>query len=394
MKILYLDCQMGAAGDMITAALLDVLKSSEEAKALVYKIAAAIPGAEVEITDEKRGGISGIHLSVRINGEEEHAPDGDHFGHGHVHNHEEGGHSHGGYGLKEIEEIIGGLPVSAAVKAKAKDVYQLIAGAESEVHGEPVETIHFHELGALDAVFDVTAACAMFELINADQICCGTVNVGGGVVRTAHGVMSVPTPASELLLSGILTRGDAGIKTELCTPTGAALLKTFAKYVPERPAMTADSVGFGLGTKDFPNRSNAVKAVLGTAEDSAGVVPNDEIAELSCNIDDMTGEQLGYAAERLRGRGALDVALIPATGKKNRPMIILKVMCKASAESEFAQLILKETSTFGVRAASFRRYTLEREFTTGKDGVVIKRGWGYGIEKSKQEFDTITRSEL
>jgi uncharacterized protein (TIGR00299 family) protein len=370
---------------MITAALLDALKSSNEAVNLLHEIAAALPHTELTITNERRGSISGVHISVRIKGEEEHAPDGTHSGHGHIH--ADGEHSHG-YGFSEIEDLIKGLPVSDHVREKAIEVYRLIAQAESKVHGEAVETIHFHELGALDAVFDVAAACAMFEIIGADQIYCGAVNIGGGTVRTAHGVLSVPAPASELLLGGISTHGDAGIKTELCTPTGAALLKSFAKYVPARPDMITDSIGFGLGTKDFPNRSNAVRAVIGTAE-TPSLLANEEITELSCNIDDMTGEQLGRAAERLRAEGAPDVALIPATGKKNRPMIILKVLCKVFDEGKFARLMLKETSTFGVRAVTFRRYALERDFVIGEDGTITKRGWGYGIEKSKQEFDTI-----
>ncbi|MDR2605881.1 MAG: nickel pincer cofactor biosynthesis protein LarC [Oscillospiraceae bacterium] len=393
MKILYFDLPMGAAGDMISAALFDLVEDKALALEKLHALAAALPGVEFGVEDSKRGSISGKHFNVSVNGEEEFAS-----GDERIFEAREGKRPHrkrtGGLGPKQIAEAVTTLPVSEGVKTAVNDVYALITDAESKVHGESVELVHFHELGALDAVFDVAAACLLMEMLAPDEVIASPVNVGGGMVRTAHGLLPVPAPATALLLTGVPTYMDSELKLELCTPPGAALIQRFAARYGNQPLMTVSAIGYGMGSRDVPNRSNCVRAFIGEDSRNGGIQPNDEVTELECNIDDMTGEQLGYAAELLRKSGALDVSFIPITAKKNRPGYIITLMCKPEDEAKFAQLMLKHTTTFGVRGIRKFRYALEREFITRSDGVVIKHGWGFGVDKSKEEFDTLKREDL
>jgi uncharacterized protein (TIGR00299 family) protein len=370
---------MGASGDMLVSALFDLVDDKTAAEEKIGAIAAMLPGVGFKISEETRGAISGLHTSVRIGGEEEHAPDGDHSHHHHSHHH---------HSLQDIMDLLKTVPGSEQVKADTIDVYNLIANAESKAHGEVVELIHFHELGAYDAIFDVAAVCTLFEMIGADNIVASPVNVGGGSVKTEHGLIPVPAPATAFLLEGIPTYGDGELLFELCTPTGAALIKKFANSFGPQPVMVVDTIGYGLGKMEFPSRPNILRGLLGYGDDVRDIHPNEEVVELSCNIDDMTGEQLGGAAEILRSEGALDVSFIPITGKKSRPGVILQCICSLNDETKMVKLILEHTSTFGVRGRQMFRYALEREFTTRADGVVIKHGKGFGVEKSKEEFDT------
>ncbi|MDR2529917.1 MAG: LarC family nickel insertion protein [Oscillospiraceae bacterium] len=382
MKTLYLDCSMGASGDMLVSALFDLIEDKFTAEEKIGAIAASLPGVGYRISESKRGAVSGLHTSVRIGGEEEHAPNGDHS-HAHTHS-----HSHSHAGLATILHYVQSLPGSDKIRAEVTDVYNLIAAAESRAHGEDVELIHFHELGALDAVFDIASVCTLLELIGADEIVASPVNVGGGSVKTAHGLVPVPAPATAFLLQGVPTYGDGELLFELCTPTGAALIKRFATSFGVQPSMSVSAIGCGLGKMDFPSRPNILRAMYGVREDSRSAFPNEEVIELLCNIDDMTGEQLGRAADLLREEGALDVSLIPMTGKKSRPGVIVQCICKVEDEAKFARLLLTHTTTFGVRGRRMFRYALERDFSTREDGVVLKHGHGYGVQKSKEEFDT------
>ncbi|MDR0935786.1 MAG: LarC family nickel insertion protein [Oscillospiraceae bacterium] len=377
MTKLHIDCSMGIAGDMLTAALLAVVPDRARAIRSLRIIAGSLPGLTFEVSEGKRGAVAGLHCSVFVNGTEE-----GEFSHRHYH----------GMGLTSVTELLSGLPIAPAARDNAIAIYNRIADAESRIHGEAAQLVHFHELGALDAVFDIAAICVLLELISPDSISASPVNLGGGTVWTAHGRLPVPAPATALILEGIPSYGDSELTTELATPTGAAVLAHFAgSNFSSQPLMSITAIGHGLGTKDFPNRSNAVRVTLGTVG-AASDAPNGEISELACNIDDMTGEQLGRAAEILRSAGALDLSFIPITGKKNRPGVILLLLCAVRDESKFAKLVLRHTSTFGVRVSRKSRYELERWFT---DGGKVKHGKGYGIEKSKNEFDlTQTESEI
>ena len=293
--------------------------------------------------------------------------------------------------MADIAHLLSHLPVSEQVRKNAEAVYDLIAQAESHAHGQPVSEIHFHEVGTLDAVADVVGVCMLMERIGAQKVLASPVHVGSGQVRCAHGILPVPAPATAHILEGIPCYGGA-VQGELCTPTGAALLKHFAESFGAMPVMTATAVGYGMGTKDF-EAANCVRAFLG--EDAAGEGgPNGEVAVLCCNLDDITGEALGFAEEALFAAGALDVFTLPIQMKKSRPGVLLCCICEESAADKLAAAMLSHTSTFGVRKSICPRYMLSRSFSevqTRYGTVRIKTGTGYGVEKSKPEYEDIAR---
>lgn len=259
MRILYLDCGMGAAGDMLTAALLDLMDEPETFAAEFQAL--GIPHVELRVEASTKCGIVGRHVRMLIHGEEEHTHD-HHHGHDHNHSHHhEHSHHHHHASLTDIRSLISGLPLDEDVKTDALAVYQSIAEAESQVHGVAVSDIHFHEVGTLDAVADVVACCMLMHRLQPDQICASPVRVGTGQVRCAHGILPVPAPATARLLQGIPTYGGE-YQGEFCTPTGAALLRHFVKTFGAQPLMAADRIGYGMGTRDFPT-ANCVRAVWG-----------------------------------------------------------------------------------------------------------------------------------
>ncbi len=367
---------MGAAGDMLTAALLELIPDPD---GYVEKLnSLGIPGVEYIKEKSEKCGILGTHISVKINGAEE----------GEEHPHEQGehhSHHHGYSTLHAIAHIIEDLNTPAKVKADALAVYESIAKAEGEVHGKAVDEIHFHEVGSLDAVADVTAVCMLLNDLNA-EVYASPVNTGSGFVECAHGVLPVPAPATANLLRGVPAYSD-GTKGELCTPTGAALLKYFVKEFREMPVMATEKIGCGMGKKDF-EKANCLRAFLGEQRGGAGVT------ELACNIDDMSAEAVAFACEQLLKNGALDVWTTPAVMKKGRPAVILGVLCENEIKEKILRLIFRHTSTIGVREYETKRYTLERESRVVKTPygeVGIKTSSGYGCEKSKFEYDDLAR---
>lgn len=379
MKTLYLECAMGAAGDMLMAALYELLPEKEQ---FLAKMNSLVPGVEVLAEKVTRQGIAGTHMRVVIHGEEEGHHHGDHH-----HHHDHAHHHHEHHSLADIEATIGGFDLPESVKNKAKAAYGLIADAESKAHGVAVGQVHFHEVGALDAVVDVTGVCYLMHLLAPDVVTVSPVTVGSGTVRTAHGVLPVPAPATAHLLEGApITTGD--IAAELCTPTGAALLKTFANSFGPMPAGVMLKSGYGCGTKDFP-RANCLRAFLVDQKARSGG-PNDTVTELRANIDDMTGEALGFAMEKLLAAGALDVSYVPVQMKKDRPGVLLMCLCRGCDADRLAKEILAHTTTFGVRrvdceryAMSVEKHTVETEF----GHVACKTGAGYGLTKSKPEYE-------
>ena len=367
---------MGAAGDMLTAALLELIPDPD---GYVEKLnSLGIPGVEYIKEKSEKCGILGTHISVKINGAEE----------GEEHPREQGehhSHHHGHSTLHAIAHIIEDLNAPAKVKADALAVYESIAKAEGEVHGKAVDEIHFHEVGSLDAVADVTAVCMLLNDLNA-EVYASPVNTGSGFVECAHGVLPVPAPATANLLNGVPAYSD-GTKGELCTPTGAALLKYFVKEFREMPVMATEKIGCGMGKKDF-EKANCLRAFLGEQREGAGVT------ELACNIDDMSAEAVAFACEQLLKNGALDVWTTPAVMKKGRPAVILGVLCENEIKEKILRLIFRHTSTIGVREYETKRYTLEREsrvVNTPYGEVGIKTSSGYGCEKSKFEYDDLAR---
>ena len=468
MKTLYIECAMGAAGDMLTAALLELMPDKEAALAKLN--AMGIPGVVFEAEPSAKCGITGTHMRVLIHGEEEgavpcghthehhhdhahehhHEHEHDHVhehhhehehhahahahehvqedahchdsdAHDHAHHHEHDAHHHAHHGMVEIRRLIAELAVSETVKEKVLAVYQSIAEAESRVHGAEVDQIHFHEVGSMDAVADVTAVCLLMELLAPEQVIVSPIHVGSGTVLCAHGRLPVPAPATALILEGIPIYGGS-VQGELCTPTGAALLKTFADSFGPMPPMTVAKTGYGMGTKDF-EQVNCLRAMLGesfpmngtgskmqTGQDaegentgSRGAAGKDtetenpagregRITEISCNLDDMTGEDIAFAAERILQTGALDVFTESIYMKKGRPAVKLTVLARPEDEERLAGEIFRHTSTIGVRIHTDRRYELARRSEQRKTPlgtIEVKISEGFGVRKEKIEFASL-----
>ena len=385
MKTLYLDCSMGAAGDMLAAALLELLPDPD---AFVAELnALAIPGVKFSREASVKCGITGTHLQVTVHGEEEGAHD-HHHDHAHAHHHDHAHSHHHHAGLHDIEHIVRGhLSLPATVADNVMAVYRLIADAESKAHGKPVSEIHFHEVGTMDAIADITAVCLLMHRLAPDEIIVSPVHIGSGQVHCAHGILPVPAPATATILQDVPIYGGS-IQGELCTPTGAALLKHFADSFGDMPVMRTSAIGYGMGQKDFP-AANCVRALLG--ERSAA---SDDVIELCCNIDDMTGEAIGYAFDKLFAAGALDVYTIPIGMKKSRPGHLLHVICREADKDALVRALFAHTTTIGIRENRFRRYTLDRRIETIEtaDGPVRRKcSTGYGVSREKFEHDDLAR---
>lgn len=420
MKTLYLECGMGAAGDMLMAALSELV----DGEAFVQKMnSLGIPGVKVVREDAVTCGIYGTHMRVTVGGEEEKTEDvrlasadhdhehhhdhehehehEHHYDHVHEHEHEhhhdhehehehhhDHDHGHGHHhhtSMADIREIVAGLPVSEKVREDVLAVYQLIAEAESHAHHCTVEEIHFHEVGNMDAVADITGVCLLMEMIGVKKILCSPVHVGSGHVHCAHGILPVPAPATAYLLRGIPSYSGS-IDGELCTPTGAALLRHFVSQFVPMPVMATEKIGYGIGKKVFP-AANCVRAFLGETENTG-----DKIIELSCNLDDMTGEDIGFASEILMGAGALDVFTAPIQMKKNRPGILLHCLCRPEDAEKMASLIFTHTTTIGIRRAEYNRYTLTRREETRQTPygfIRTKISEGYGVRRCKAEYEDL-----
>ena len=373
MRIIYLDCSMGAAGDMLMAALYELL--DDKAAFLRRMAALELPGIEISAEPAVKCGVTGTHMRVLVHGEEE--------GHDHCREHEHHHHT----GLHEIERRLAHLDLPAAVRDDALAVYRSIADAESRVHGTPVDAIHFHEVGTLDALADVVGVCLLMHLLAPDAVYASPVHVGSGQVKCAHGILPVPAPATALLLTGIPIY-SADIRGELCTPTGAALLRHFVTKFGPMPVMRLTKTGYGMGTKDFP-AANCVRAMLSETDGGA-----ERIVELSCNLDDMTSEDIAFALERLLESGALDAFTTPIGMKKSRPGVLLRCLCREEDREAMVRLLFLHTTTLGVRAAVLDRYTLTRReeiVSTPHGDVRVKVSSGFGVTHRKPEFDDLAR---
>lgn len=390
MKQLYLDLGMGAAGDMLTAALLELCPHKD---GIIKKLNSLnIPGVHYEREIMKKSGICGTHMHVIVNGSEEECG----------HEHEEGHHEHSHHhhiSMSDIGEIVSKLNTSEKIKKQILDVYNIIADAESRVHGEPVSQIHFHEVGNMDAIADVAAVCILINELNIGKIVVSPVHTGSGSVMCAHGKLPVPAPATALILEGVPYYSD-GLKGELCTPTGAALIKYFADDFSDMPAMVVEKTGYGFGKKEF-ERLNCVRALLGTAFQCSEVTSEcdnscektDKVVELACNIDDMTAEEIGFATEKILEAGALDVYTISAYMKKNRPGTVICCLCHEDEREKFAKIMFKYTTTIGVRQYNCDRYILSRKtenIETDYGNVRVKKTSGYGVEREKMEYDDLS----
>lgn len=377
MKLLYLDCGMGAAGDMLCAALLELFDDPDAVTAQLNSL--GIPGVRFIREAAVKCGIQGTHMRVLVEDEEEDEHLHDHHGHHHHHH-----HSH----LEDIRHIVSHLAIDDAVRQDVLSVYDRIAQAESQVHGVTMEHIHFHEVGTMDAIADITAVCYLMRKLGVSRVAASPVHVGSGQVKCAHGILPVPAPATALLLKDVPIYGGE-VRGELCTPTGAALLKHFVHDFGAMPVMQLERTGYGMGKKDFP-MANCVRAMLGSTFASAG----DEIVELRCNLDDMTGEAIGFACEQLLAAGALDVFTTAITMKKSRPGVLLSVLCKPEQRETVTALLFRHTTTLGIRYQALARSTLERrteQVQTPYGTVRYKISTGYGAEHRKPEYEDLAR---
>lgn len=408
MKTLYLDLPMGAAGDMLSAALYELL-NEEERKSFIEEINnAGIPGVRVTTESSVKCGITGTHFKVTVDGQEEESHDAHEHSHEHHHNedhhhphehshehhHEEARehehthdheHHHHHASMAEIENIINSLKIPENVKADVIEVYKLIAAAESNAHGKPVTDIHFHEVGTMDAIADITSVCLLFNKVGAKNIFASAINVGSGQVHCAHGILPVPAPATAFILKDIPIYSNH-IKGELCTPTGAALLKHFVNHFGTMPPIKMSAIGYGMGKKDF-EAANCVRAILGDSDEKP-----ETILEYTCNLDDISAERIGFAMEQLFAAGAVEAYTIPVTMKKSRPGHLLCVMCHERDKQKILETIFKHTTTLGVRENISNRYFLERSIETVKTefgDIRIKRAEGYGVKREKYEYEDL-----
>lgn len=373
MKTLYLDCGMGAAGDMLTAALLELFPQPE--KIIDELNTLGIPHVEFSMEKSVKCGITGTHVSVKVHGEEE-------FEHAHAHHHP---HEHTHNSLHDIEHLLSHMHINDAIRKDAMAVYSLIANAESKAHGIPVSEIHFHEVGHLDAVADVTAVCLLMDKLSPEKVIVSPVHAGSGQVHCAHGILPVPAPATAHILQGCPIYGGQ-IKGELCTPTGAALLKYFADDFGDMPVMKVSAIGYGMGKKDFA-AANCVRAMLGETDST-----KDVMYELNCNVDDMTAEAIGFALECCFKAGAVEAFTLPVNMKKSRPGTLLRVLCREELKNALIQTLFKHTSTAGIREAKVQRSVLERSITTIDTpyGPIRRKDYsGYGVSRSKYEYDDL-----
>ena len=420
MRTLYIECNMGAAGDMLAAALLELVPDREAVLQALNGM--GIPRLEIQAEPSVKQGISGTHLRVTVGGEEEESHDHHHGDHDHDHHHGDHDHDHDHHhhhgdhdhhhdhhhdhdhghdhdhdhdhphvhahvhrGPGEIGSLLDGLAMPKSVLTRAKEIYGLIADAEAAVHGVPVEEIHFHEVGALDAVADIVSVCYMMDILKPEQVIVSPIVTGFGQVRCAHGIMPVPAPATARLLEGLpITSGSQ--EGELCTPTGAALLRSFASRYGHMPVMQTEKVGYGMGKKDFPS-ANCVRMFLGETEEVG-----DQILELQCNLDDMTPEALGFAQERLMDAGALEVYTTAVGMKKNRPGTLLTCLCRPEQRDAMLRLLFRHTTTLGVREHIWGRAILdrsERVEETSAGPIRFKTSTGWGVTREKPEYEDL-----
>lgn len=411
MNTLYIEAKMGAAGDMLMAALYELV---DEKIKFITQMNSIFGNAVSVLPDTSTTcGITGTHMEVKIN-TLEHS-----HHHHHSRHHSSSSHSsrqtekneHTSYTYPQLLEKITALPIPEDVRRNALAIYRAIGEAESKVHNTAIEQIHFHEVGTLDAIADVVGCCLLFSYLHADRIIASPIHVGNGTVVCAHGELPVPAPATAELLKGIpYYTGD--IPTELCTPTGAAILRHFVTEYAQMPVMDIDRIGIGIGTKELPV-ANVIRIYSGTLTEDTREIPenhtvsaseapsedfpsnaDDTILDLSCNMDDMTGEALGYAMDLLLDAGALDVYYSPVYMKKNRPGILLHCFCEETEKEKFISLIFRHTTTRGIRFQHFERVKLTSSFEEVKTpyGTVRNKiSSGYGVTRSKYEYEDLKK---
>jgi pyridinium-3,5-bisthiocarboxylic acid mononucleotide nickel chelatase len=382
-RTLYLDCFAGASGDMLVGAMLDCGLDFELLRTELLKL--GVEGYELSLARVDRSGVSAAKFDVHLTGAL-------HL-HGHHHNHE---HSHGHErqshhrSLSEIKRIISSSNLSELVKGRAQAIFQRIGEAEAKIHNAPIETVHFHEVGAIDSIVDVVGACVAFDALKIGRIISSPLHVGSGTFQCAHGTYPVPGPATAELLKGVPIYSK-DVEGELVTPTGAAIISTVAESYGPMPMMKIEKVGYGAGTRDYPKFPNALRAIIGEMGEDADLTPA-TVTVIEANIDDLNAQVFGYLMEKALAAGALDIFYTPAQMKKNRPGVLLTLLCNPPDRERMCDLIFRETTTLGVRYRNEHREILTREFVTveteyGPIRVKVSRARDGRVMNASPEFE-------
>ena len=378
MKVGYFDCFSGAAGDMIVGACLDAGASVEGLRCELAKL--RLGGIELRIEKVLKHGISATAFVPICGGVAVDAEGGHSHGKADDHAHHVGlaGGHHGVHRrLPDIVDLIHNAGLSPGAAERAIGVFRRLAGAEACVHGTTEDDIHFHEVGAADAIMDIVGACVALELLGVEKVYCSPVTVGGGTVRCAHGVLPVPAPATVELLKGCdVEIAPSDVRSELLTPTGAAILTHVAESFGSMPAMNIERVGYGAGQRDYEGQPNVLRLLVG--ETSRGEQHSDHVCVLQTNIDDATAELIGHVTELLLEAGALDVYCEAIVMKKNRPGTLLSVICRPGDAGALERMIFRETTTFGIRRQLCGRSVLDRCIRTVETvfgSIAVKLGY-------------------
>lgn len=336
MRVAYLDCATGISGDMLLGALIDVGWPEQNLRDLIAKL--KLGDVQLNVDRVNKHGVAATQVNILSSPHQPHR------------------------GLRDLATIVMQADLSQSIQQRAIGALQLLAEAESEVHGVPVDRIHFHEVGAVDTIVDIVGALAGFSDLQIDQVHSSPLPWSRGTVKTQHGVLPVPPPAVALLLREVPVVGS-DIEGETVTPTGATLARTLAQQFGTMPAMKVERVGYGAGQRDWPDRPNALRLTVGESSDSASLHV-EHLTVLSCNIDDMNPQWYEPLLKQLAEAKALDVWLIPVQMKKNRPGTLVEVLCRPEDTSALRDLLLRHTTTLGVRESTVTRHSLPREIHT------------------------------
>jgi uncharacterized protein (TIGR00299 family) protein len=386
-RILYFDCFSGASGDMVLGALVDAGLPFEELRAALGSL--AMDGATVSARKVLRAGLSATKFSVHDHPHHDH-PRHDHS-HGHEHATAEAVHAHGHRSLAEINNLIERSALSASAKIRARELFQRLGEVEAAIHQVPVNEIHLHEVGALDSIIDIVGSVFALEWFKADRIVSSPLNVGGGMVNSAHGVFPVPAPATLKLLEGVPVY-SSGVQRELVTPTGALLISSYASAFGPTPAMAVDRTGYGAGDRDPSDTPNVLRVMVGESDARA---TTEHIVVLECEIDDMNPQIFGPVMDRLYAAGALEVYFAAVQMKKNRPGTLLTILSRPDQRQALVAIVFRETTTIGVRYHDVTRERLEREIISIQTPVGAIRfkvaRLGGQVVNAAPEFDDCLR---
>jgi pyridinium-3,5-bisthiocarboxylic acid mononucleotide nickel chelatase len=373
MRIAYIECFSGISGDMFVGALVD---AGVPISALAEAVAALDLGARLEASKVMRSGIAATKVDVWVGDKKEEPGVPHEHGHDHSHSHEHG-HSHPhehalshahGRNLSEIRKVIEAARINDRAKQRALTIFQALGEAEAKIHNTTLDKIHFHEVGAVDAIADIVCAAVGSDLLEVDEWVCSPINVGGGIVESSHGRLPVPAPATVEMLKGAPVY-SSGIEKELTTPTGAAIVKALVPKFGSVPAFKIEATGYGAGGRDLKGHPNVLRVTIGDSVASKAS-EEDVVAVLEANLDDLNPQVFGYVMDRLLESGALDVFGTPVQMKKNRPGMLLTVLAKPEDAKKLAKLIFSETTTLGIRMREERREVLLRR------SKLVQTQWG------------------